>query len=90
MDSPVIFPPPRPCEAGDESSRYRINNECHDDRNRFRRFFGSPDRWHRRRNDDVYLQTDQLGREAWKSVVLPLGPSRLDADVLIFHIAQLA
>jgi len=42
------------------------------------------------RNDDVHLQTDQVGREGGVAIILALGPSGLDGDVLTFHIAQLA
>jgi len=42
------------------------------------------------RHDDVHLQTDQVGREGGVPIILALGPSGLDGDVLTFHIAQLA
>jgi hypothetical protein len=42
------------------------------------------------RHDDVHLQTDQVGREGGVPIVLALGPSGLDGDVLTFRIAQIA
>jgi len=42
------------------------------------------------RDDDVHLQTDQVSREGGVPIILALGPSGLDGDVLTFHIAQLA
>jgi len=41
------------------------------------------------RDDDVHLQTDQVGREGGVAIILALGPSGLDGDVLTFHIAQI-
>ena len=43
-----------------------------------------------RRNDHVYLRTDELGSKVWEAVFLPVGPSRLDSDGLAFHITKLA
>jgi len=34
------------------------------------------------RHDDVHLQTDEVGREGGVPIVLALGPSGLDGDVL--------
>ncbi len=53
-------------------------------------FLGRPDRRHRRRHDDVHLQTDQQGGEAREPVVLPFRPSGRNCDVPTFHIAELA
>jgi hypothetical protein len=41
------------------------------------------------RDDDVHLQTDQVSREGGVPIILALGPSGLDGDVLTFHIAQI-
>jgi len=42
------------------------------------------------RDDDVHLQPDQIGREGGVAIILALGPSGLDGDVLTVHMAQLA
>ena len=83
-----MFPPA--AQGWRRVQSHRINNARHDDGDRARRFFGSPDRWHSNRNDDVHLQTDQLGRKVGEPVVRPRRPSGLNRDVLTFHIAQLA
>jgi len=49
-----------------------------------------PDRCPTHRHDDVYLRTDQIGREDGIAIILALGLSGLDGDVLAFHIAQFA
>jgi len=42
------------------------------------------------RDDDVHLRTDQVSREGGEPIILALGPSGLDGDVLTFRIAQVA
>jgi len=42
------------------------------------------------RHDDAHLRTDQVRREGGVPIILALGPSELESDVLPFHIAQLA
>jgi hypothetical protein len=82
--------PPRGGKAGDESAAYGIGNGRHDDRDRPGRVLGGLGRCPTQRDDDVHLQTDQVGREGGETIMLALGPSELDGDVLTFHIAQLA
>jgi transposase len=43
-----------------------------------------------RRHDDVRLEANQLGRQAWESIVSPLRPPILDGDVLALDMAQFA
>ena len=42
------------------------------------------------RNDDINLESDKLGRESWKLIIMPVRRSPLDGDVLSFHIANVA
>jgi hypothetical protein len=77
-------------KAGDESAPYGIINERHDDRDRPGGLLGGLGRCPTHRDDDVHLQTDQVGREGGVAIILALGPSGLDGDVLTVHIAQLA
>ena len=67
-----------------------MQNERHDDRDRPGRLLDVLGRCLTLRDDDVHLQTDQVGREGGVAIILALGPSGLDGDVLTFHIAQLA
>ncbi len=82
--------PAGPRDNRDEPARDRINSPRHDDGDRAGRSLCSLARRRTIRHDDVHLETDQLGREAGKPVVVPLRPSGLNRDVLTFHIAQLA
>jgi hypothetical protein len=47
-------------------------------------------RWRKHRQQDVHLETDQLGREGRESLVLPFRPAVLHDEVLAFDIAELA
>src|SRR5262249_29938443 len=76
-------------EAGEGIARDGINDRRHDDGNRGGRSLCGLARWRTIRHDDVYLETDQVGSEAGETVVVPLRPSGLDLDILIFHIAEL-
>jgi len=82
--------PPGARKAGDESDPYGIKNERHDDRDRPGRLLGGLGRCPTLRDDDVHLQTHQVGREGGVAIIFALGPSGLDGDVLTVHIAQLA
>src|SRR5437870_3502702 len=41
-----------------------------------------------RRDDNCYLAADQIGRQCWQSIVLPLRRAVLDRDVLTLRIAS--
>ena len=41
-------------------------------------------------DDNVYLQTDEVGRKGGETIVHSLRPPRFDDKALTFHIAQLA
>jgi hypothetical protein len=51
--------------------------------------FGSPDCWSGLSEYYVNLQVDQFGRESGKALVLSLGVTIFDGDVLFFDIFQL-
>jgi hypothetical protein len=81
--------PTRLREAADEPVCNRIANRHHDDGDRLG---GSPRHveldWGRR-NDDIDLETNQLGCKGGESLALFLCQSVLDADVLTFDVAEL-
>src|SRR2546428_94665 len=76
------------CNLSSLSSAERVR-ENHE-RDRPGRLLGGLRRCRAQRNNDVDLQTDQGGREGGMPIILALGPSGLDGDVLTVHIAQLA
>jgi len=82
--------PTRAPEARDESCAHRVSELCHDDGDRARRLFGRQARWRARRDDNVDLERNQLGRKTGKPVGFPLSKSRFKGDVLSFQVAQLA
>ena len=80
-----------PREAGNKSRLHGIDCSCHDDGNGPGRLLGGPSRRQPPyRYDDVNLRLNQVGGQAGKLFVLPLGPSAHDRDVLTFHVANLA
>ena len=85
---PVRFPP-GVRQTGNETGFNRIEGGGKDDRNRLRRSPDGLDRLRIRRNDDGYLQSDQLGCESGKAFDSPFGISVLDMNVLAFYVAQL-
>ena len=64
----------RACEAGDESRRHRITSRHHDDGDSPDGLLCTLDR-RANHNDEIYVETDQLGREAGNPVIVPLRPS---------------
>jgi hypothetical protein len=48
------------------------------------------DRWRRRRNDYINLETDQLSREIGQSLGLGFTRAKLQDDVLAFDVSELA
>jgi hypothetical protein len=63
----------------------------HDDGNRLGRILDRPDpRVPSCYNDDINLETHQLGRKLRGPIALPLRISVLDSDVLSFYVTKLA
>lgn len=79
---------PRPREAGDEPGPNRIAGGKHDNGDRCRRSHGGLSRGRALGNDDIYLETDQLGRQAWKALVFPVRPAELDCNVFTLDVAK--
>ena len=77
-------------KAGDQSTAQGINHERHDDRDRFGHLLGRAGRCSTHCHDDVDLQMDEVSRESGVPIILAVGPSGLESDVLTFDIAQLA
>ncbi len=81
--------PARSGEARDETEPYGVRDDWHDYRDCGRRLPGSHGAL-AARNDDVNLETNQVGSEAWESVVSSVRPPVLDDNVSPFDIAKLA
>jgi hypothetical protein len=79
-----------PGEAGDEAAPHRIAHACHDDGDRRGRILGGQSRWRNHHQQDVHLETDQLGREVRQPLVLPFRAAVLHDEVLAFDIAERA
>ena len=63
----------------------------HNDGNRLGSILGRPDRTVPScYNDDINLETDQLGRKLREPIALPLCISVFDGDALSFYVATLA
>src|SRR4030095_5369505 len=77
-------------QAGDEAVPNRIAILRHDDGNRCRRCLDGAGCGGTPRDDDVYLETHQLGRKGGQAIAFPLCLSPLDDNVSPFHISKLA
>src|SRR4029453_17536946 len=64
----------------------RIGKARNDDRNRSRGILGRQGRWRSSRHDQVYIQSNQLSREARELVVSAFGRSILDDEVLTLNV----
>ena len=53
-------------------------------------FLGSTGRWRTARDDDVHLETHQLGRKRGKAIWFSLCVSLLDDNIFSLHVAKLA
>src|SRR5256885_6765677 len=80
----------RPRETGHEPVSDRIAHDRHDDGDRGGRLPYCTGRWRIQREDEVDLETGQLGRQTREPLDLPIGPSVLDEDVLTLHVAVFA
>jgi hypothetical protein len=68
---------------------HRIPSERHDDRDRAGGLLRGTDRGASDGQDDIHLESDQLGREVGQSLDLSLGIALLDDEVLPLDVAQL-
>jgi hypothetical protein len=80
---------PRLREARHETARHGISSESHDNGNRCTGLLHRQDRWRAGRHDDVRLETDQLSREDWESLLVPLRPAVGDDEILPLHVPEL-
>src|SRR5262245_24163322 len=71
----------RPGEAGDEASRYRVANGCHDDGNRLGRLPSGVGRLGSSRQDSVDLALNELGGKRRQASGLPLCVPELKPDI---------
>ena len=74
-------------QARDQSGTHRVFAGEHDRDRRGCRFGGHCRSQGSRRDDNPHLAPDQIGRQRWQSIVLALGRSVLDRDVLTLRIA---
>ena len=81
--------PPRPREAGHESSPHRIKRRCHDDGDRGSRVLRSFGSRRPPRHDYIDLETGQLRGEGGERSNPPFRKSVLNGNVLALHVAQL-
>src|SRR5215831_17618872 len=77
-------------ETPNEPEPDRIRKTYSDNGNRRRGALGRQGPRRRGRHNDIYLESDELGRERGEPVELPLRNSKLDDDVLTFHPAKIA
>jgi hypothetical protein len=78
-----------PRQASDDPIPNRISFVRHDNGNRVRRFLGGTGYWRTGRNDNVYLETHQLGRERGEAIEFSLCISILNDNVFPLHVAEL-
>ena len=84
--NPVTFPPGRARLATSPEAN-GIGSCRHNDGNGLSRFYGRKGAGCACRHDDVGVETDQLGRQVWEFIILPLGPSEFYGDVLALNMA---
>src|SRR5262245_33433611 len=81
---------PRPCETGDETALNGVSTCSHDDGDRLRSILSWLVCGRSTRNDDVDLETNEVGREGREAFEVAVGPSVLDDEVLSLNPAQFA
>jgi hypothetical protein len=79
----------RPGQAGHQACLDRIAHMRHDDGDRAGGMLRRTTRLRPRRDDDIDLAVDELGRELAEPLVLALDPAVLNSDVLSLNIAVL-
>ena len=72
----------RPAKARYNSGFDGIRAEGEDDRDRLRRALRRQCSLRARGHNDRYLPVDQIGRESWKSIKLPLGKAIFERQIL--------
>ena len=80
----------RPGEAGDEAGRDRLARACHHDRNFARRLLRCQCSRREEGDDEVDLETHQLGGFFRLQIRSRLGDADLEAQIAALHIAGLA
>ena len=77
-------------QAGHKPAPDGITDGNHDDRGCLRRLLGRQGRRRARGNEDIYLETNQLGRQAGESVGRPWCAPAFNDDVLALDVTELA
>jgi hypothetical protein len=85
-----VYVASRPRETRHEAGGHRVRGHHHDDGDRHGRLPRRVDGWVGERDDDVDLETHELGRETGQPIQLLLGGAHLERDVLPIHPTQLA
>src|SRR6266567_5507907 len=80
----------RLCEARDEPGGQGIACAHHDNGDGRRCSLGSERRWRALGHDDVDFEPDELGRKRRPPLASPLGPSKLEGDVLALRVTEVA
>src|SRR6266576_4128285 len=82
--------PARPTEASNKSGRNWVTSIRHNDGDCLGRLFDGTDRWiSSGGNDDINLETNQLGRQTGKPIQLALSGSPLNGHILSFNVAEI-
>src|SRR5262249_24683849 len=76
-------------KAGHDSTSNRSNLLRHHNRDSLRRFLGSTGVWRTSRNDYVYLETHQLGRQLRQPIEFSLRPPILNYNVFLLQVSKL-
>ena len=88
-DNPVTLPPGR-ARLSTSPARNRVTRSHHNDRDSPGSFFGSQSIGSSGSDDDVNLETDEIGREVREAIVSTLRIAVLDADVLSLDPSEVA
>ena len=79
----------RPRQTGDKAGFNRIEGHRKDDRNRLGRLPGGVDRLRAAGDDDIDLETNQLGGKFGETLYAPAGKPILNVNIFSFDVAQL-
>ena len=77
-------------EAFHQAEADRVGARRHHDWNRAREFGDRQIGWHRRGDDDIWIEPDQLCRQGWKAVEVAVGEPVLEANIAALDIAEVA
>src|SRR5207249_11994495 len=78
------------CEARDATGTHGIACSHHDNGDGRRCSLGGERRWRALGHDDFDFEPDQLSRKSRPPLASPLGPSKLEDDVLPLRVTEIA